>query len=100
MLIRDISGFKKGTVIDVRSEEEFMLMRPKNAVNIPIGLLLYSLDLLQALPQPWIFCCEEGRRSGLAVHLLQNLGFEDLYNGGAWIDIDREQLTQSYEAAA
>ena len=100
MFIRDILNFEQGTVIDVRSEEEFALMRAANTVNIPLGLLLYSLDVLKNLPKPWMFCCEEGARSGLAVHLLKNIGFKEIYNAGAWNDVEREQEEVVRELAA
>ena len=88
MFYEDIPNAPTGSVIDVRSEEEFYLMHVDGSINIPLDLLFYYLDELEELPNPWIFCCEEGVRSGRAVFLLRMIGHEDVYNGGRWIDID------------
>lgn len=90
MLIKDIPGARHASIIDVRSREEYDLGHPKGAVNIPWDLLRYYMDELKALPKPWIFVCEEGVRSGWVVFSLKMLGFDDIFNGGRWLDTDRE----------
>jgi len=91
MLLQEIPNAGRGTVIDVRTREEYDLGHPTAAVQIPWDLHLYYLDDLAELPKPWMFCCEEGFRSGLVVFSLQMLGFEEVYNVGRWIDVDRER---------
>ena len=91
MLLQEIPNARRGTIIDVRTREEYDLGHPKGAVHIPWDLHLYYLDELQELPKPWMLCCEEGFRSGLVVFSLQMLGFEEVYNVGRWIDVDRER---------
>jgi len=90
MLVRNIPKVNGATIIDVRSREEFDLGHPKGAVHITWDLHLYYLKELQELPTPWLFCCEEGVRSGQVVLSLKMLGFEEVYNIGSWIDVDRE----------
>ena len=90
MLLRDIPNVREGTLIDVRSREEYELCHARNTINIPWYLHLYYLDELQDLPKPWIFCCEEGLRSGFVVHSLKMLGYEQIFNVGRWVDIERE----------
>ena len=92
MLLTDIPNARNATVIDVRSREEYDLCHAKGAVHIPWDLHRYYLNDLEGLPKPWIFCCEEGVRAGYVVFSLKMLGFEEIYNAGRWIDIDRELI--------
>ncbi len=99
MMIQDIPNARNGTFIDVRSQEEFEWGHTDGAVNIPWGLHLYYLDEFQALPRPWMLCCEEGIRSEWVAQSLQNLGFEEVYNVGRWYDIRLEKKILIPEAA-
>lgn len=100
MLIRDIPNALQGTIIDVRSREEFELAHASNSVNIPWDIHVYYLEELEGLPKPWIFVCEEGFRSGWVVLSLKMLGFEEVYNAGRWFDVDREKREFISSAAA
>ena len=91
MFIQEIPNAMSGTVIDVRSREEYELSHAEGAVNIPWHLHQYYLQELEELPQPWILCCEEGIRSGWVVLSLKMLGYEEVYNAGRWFDIDGEK---------
>ena len=99
MLIRDIPNAFSGTVIDVRSREEYELSHAKGSINIPWDLHLYYLQELEELPRPWIICCEEGIRSGWVAQSLQMLGYEEVYNAGRWFDIDGEKAELLAKAA-
>lgn len=99
MFIREIPNAMSGAVIDVRSREEYELSHPKGSVNIPWDLHQYYLKELEALPKPWIFCCEEGIRSGWVVLSLKMLGYEEVYNAGRWFDIDAEKASMPAKAA-
>lgn len=91
MLFKNIPQGPQGTIIDVRTREEFMLGHCDHAINIPWDLHMYYLKELEELPRPWIFVCESGWRSGLVVHSLTALGYEELYNVGSWMELIREQ---------
>jgi len=67
MWIQDIKDFQKGTLIDVRSREEYDLNHVPGSINMPWDQHLYYLEDLVGLPRPLIFFCEEGYRSGLVV---------------------------------
>jgi rhodanese-related sulfurtransferase len=81
---QDITNWRAGTVIDVRSKEEYELMHTERSVNIPWDMHLYYLEELKHLPKPWMFCCEEGFRSGLVAYSLSTLGHTEVYNIGSW----------------
>ena len=67
--------FDNNTVcIDVRTEEEYALGHIKKAVNIPLNLLCIKIRLLNK-DTKYIVCCNTGRRSSAAVHLLNQQGF-------------------------
>lgn len=91
MFLKDIPKAKQGSIIDVRTREEFMLGHCRKAVHVPWDLHMYYLPELEALPKPWIFVCESGWRSGLVIHSLKALGYQDMYNAGSWFDLVREQ---------
>ncbi|MCB0568461.1 MAG: rhodanese-like domain-containing protein [Phaeodactylibacter sp.] len=91
MLIQDIPNALQGTIVDVRSAEEFELAHANNSVNIPWDIHQYYLRELEGFPLPWIFVCEEGYRSGWVVMSLKMLGYEEVYNAGRWFDIDKEK---------
>lgn len=90
MWTKDIKNVRAGTLIDVRYREEFDQCCVPGSVNIPWDLHLYYLDELMEYPKPLVFFCEEGYRSGLVALSLQTLGFEEVYNGGCWLDVLNE----------
>lgn len=99
MLIRDIPNAMMGAIIDVRSREEYELAHADQSINIPWDIHVYYLKELEDLPKPWIFVCEEGFRSGWVVLSLKMLGYEEVYNGGRWFDVDREKKEMLPKAA-
>lgn len=90
MWARDIKNIEEATLIDVRYREEFEQNRVPGSVNIPWDMHLYYLEEFKEYGKPLVFFCEEGYRSGLVVLSLRTLGFEEVYNGGNWMDMMRE----------
>jgi len=82
----EVNKWQSGTVIDVRSREEYDLVHTAHSVNVPWDEHLYYLEELEHLPKPWMFCCEEGYRSGLVAYSLRTLGYDEVYNIGRWYD--------------
>lgn len=69
-------------IIDVREAEELESGKIPGAIHIPLGLLEFRLqDLNKATP--YIVVCRSGGRSGRAVQLLEERGYEATnMNGG------------------
>jgi phage shock protein E len=78
---------KKATLIDVRTPEEFHGGHAPQSINIPLMEIPHRLEELKAMSGKLIFCCASGNRSGQAVYFLKNEGFDNVENGGSWIEM-------------
>ena len=76
-----------GTIVDVRTYEEFMGGSVVGSINIPLNEIPARIEDLKALKAPLILCCASGGRSGQAHNYLSQLGIE-CYNGGSWLDVN------------
>jgi rhodanese-related sulfurtransferase len=77
----------KLTIVDVRTIEEFRGGHVAGSINIPLQEVLARVEEIKALPQPIIFCCASGGRSGQATQYFKSLGL-DCENGGSWLDVN------------
>ncbi|MFM8242297.1 MAG: rhodanese-like domain-containing protein [Crocinitomicaceae bacterium] len=77
----------KLTIVDVRTVEEFRGGHVAGSINIPLQEVVARVEEIKALPQPIIFCCASGNRSGQATHYFRSLGVE-CENGGSWLDVN------------
>ncbi|MCB9250879.1 MAG: rhodanese-like domain-containing protein [Flavobacteriales bacterium] len=90
MNLENLIKEKKGTIVDVRSVEEFRGGNAVGSINIPLHEVPQRIDELKALKQPLILCCASGNRSGQATMFLSQHGIECL-NAGSWLDINYAQ---------
>lgn len=81
---------KKGTIVDVRTPDEFMGGNVEGSVNIPLQEIPDRLNELKNMKQPLILCCASGMRSAQATRFLSQHGFE-CCNGGSWFDVNYYQ---------
>ncbi len=70
---------KVGSLVDVRSREEFELERLPGAVNIPWRLHLQFLEDWETLPRPVFVYCEDGQRARQVVRSLRMIGFQKIH---------------------
>ncbi len=75
-----------GTILDVRTSEEFSENHLDNAINIPLHELPSNLDDIKYLSQPIVVCCASGSRSKQAHFYLKEMGIETI-NGGSWQEL-------------
>ncbi|MBI3233491.1 MAG: rhodanese-like domain-containing protein [Bacteroidetes bacterium] len=87
MNIEELIKEKKGSILDVRTPEEFMGGHVSGSVNIPLHDLNTRLEEVKLLNKPIVLCCASGGRSGVAHGFLNELGIES-YNGGSWMDVN------------
>ncbi len=74
-------------LVDVRTPEEFSSGHVKGSVNIPLDQLPQHLDKFKGKSHIVVFC-RSGNRSGQAKAFLNQQGFTNVINGGAWEDIN------------
>ncbi len=83
----------KLTIVDVRTIEEFRGGHVAGSINIPLQEVVARVEEIKALPQPIIFCCASGGRSGQATQYFKSLGI-DCENGGSWLDVNYQLNNQ------
>lgn len=77
----------EGTIIDVRSYQEYLGGHVAGSILIPLQEIPDRLDEIRQFTQPIIVCCASGNRSAQATQFLQNQGIE-CSNGGSWMDVN------------
>ena len=90
MNIQDLINDKETTIVDVRTEEEFVSGNVAGSINIPLDQVIEKAEELKSM-QPIVLCCLSGGRSGQAAAFLQSLGCEEVYNGGGWETVDAQK---------
>ena len=72
-----------GTVIDVRTPEEFAQGHLTGAINVDVQSATFDQEI-QQLPTSGTYTlyCRSGNRAGAALSQMQKLGFADLTNVG------------------
>jgi rhodanese-related sulfurtransferase len=87
MTLLNILKDKKGTIVDVRSPEEFMGGHVVGSINIPLQEIPQRIDELKNMVYPLILCCASGMRSSQAHSFLHQQGIPCM-NGGGWTDVN------------
>ncbi|MFV7235808.1 MULTISPECIES: rhodanese-like domain-containing protein [Flavobacterium] len=90
MKVEKIIKEKLGTIVDVRSHDEFMGGHVAGSINIPLNEIPQRIEELRTLKAPLVLCCASGNRSGQAQLFLTEHGIE-CYNGGSWLDVNYHQ---------
>ncbi len=75
-------------LVDVRTAQEFASGSVKGAVNIPLDRLSNELHKFKNKQNIIVFC-RSGARSGQAKTILEQTGFTNIVNGGAWNDVNK-----------
>ncbi len=90
MNVEEIVKNKQGTIVDVRTQGEYLEGHVADSKNIPLQELNDRMEEVKSLEQPLILCCASGNRSGMATQMLSQQGIE-CYNGGGWVEVDQMQ---------
>ncbi|MBO6536217.1 MAG: rhodanese-like domain-containing protein [Balneolaceae bacterium] len=77
------------TIIDVRTPSEYQSGHVQGSKNIPLQQLPSSLDSLNP-HKTIIVCCASGARSGSAKRMLNKAGYDKVYNGGGWMQLQNK----------
>ena len=87
MTLEQLIQENRGTIVDVRTREEFAGGHVADSKNIPLQELGNHTDELKQLASPLILCCASGGRSGMAQGMLTQMGIE-CYNAGSWLAVN------------
>ena len=87
MNIEEILANAQGTIVDVRTPEEFRSGNAVGSVNIPVQEIVQRIDEVKQLKQPLILCCASGSRSGMVQQYLAQNNIE-CCNAGSWLDVN------------
>ncbi|MDU1905868.1 MAG: rhodanese-like domain-containing protein [Dysgonomonas sp.] len=83
--LKEIYQKENTIVVDVRTEKEFGEGHFENSINIPLSEISKQENQERLKPyENIITICRSGRRSGKAMQILKEKGFENVYNGGGW----------------
>lgn len=72
---KDYQNVLNDTILDVRTEEEFLNGHIKNSINIPLHTLRKNLDKLDKNKKVYIYC-QGGKRGYFAARILNQHGYE------------------------
>jgi len=75
-------------LVDVRTPGEFATGHVKGSVNIPLDTVASQLSKFENKKNIVVFC-RSGARSGQAKSILQQNGFNNVINGGAWDHVNQ-----------
>lgn len=78
---------EKGSIIDVRTPEEFKEGHYPGAVNIPVDQVQGRIDEFKEMEKPIVMYCRSGNRSGMATSILKQNGIDEVTNGGGLDDM-------------
>lgn len=85
-LAADVSynGVKPDFIIDVRTVEEFATGHIDGAINIPVDQIAGQVSSVKGLKpgSTVLVYCRSGRRSAVAVQILQQRGYTRVLDGG------------------
>lgn len=85
---------KGAIILDVRTQGEYETGHIEGSVNISLGSIRQRYVELDP-EKTYITTCSHGLRSVKAESLLKERGFKNVYNGGAWIDLEKIVMDQS-----
>ena len=72
---------QKYVLVDVRTAEEFTDGHIKNAINIDYFSATFSKEIsVLGLETPVLVYCKSGNRSGKSMQIMNDLGFNEVYN--------------------
>lgn len=87
MTLEEVIRKGEGTIVDVRSPEEFMGGHVVGSKNIPLHEIPNRVEEFKTMKTPVLLCCASGNRSGQATSFLGAQGI-DCYNVGSWMDVN------------
>lgn len=83
---------QNSTVIDVRTEQEYNAGHLKNSINIPYGEIKDTIgEHVHDKNEKIIVYCRSGRRSDIAKKTLDEMGYTNVINAGAYEKLKKNE---------
>ena len=80
-LIQDNKDSPNFTIIDVRTPEEYAAGYIEKAINLDYNSETFRIDINKLEKnKTYLIYCRSGRRSGMALSIMKELGFREVYN--------------------
>ncbi|MFC2001288.1 rhodanese-like domain-containing protein [Chloroflexota bacterium] len=80
-LIQDNKDSPNFTIIDVRTPEEYATGHIEKAMNLDYNSEIFRADINKLeKSKMYLIYCRSGHRSGLALSIMKELGFTEVYN--------------------
>ncbi len=83
-------------ILDVRTENEYKTGHIDGSINISLGTIRERYVELDTSKTD-ITCCSHGLRSVKVETILKEKGFKNVFNGGAWSDLEKIVTNQKGE---
>ncbi len=90
MNIEKIIKENQGTIVDVRTPQEFFGGNVIGSINVPLQEIEMRLDEIKKMKTPLVLCCASGARSNAAYNFLAQNGI-DCCNAGTWLNVNYYQ---------
>lgn len=78
-----------GTIIDIRTANEFDQGKIQGSINIPIDRININLQRIKQMRKPIIICSNFDSENEKAIGFLKASGIKEVYNGGSWTRVLR-----------
>ncbi|QHC86186.1 sulfurtransferase [Empedobacter brevis] len=83
-------------ILDVRTEYEYKTGHIDGSINIPLGTIRERYIELDT-GKTYITTCSHGLRSVKVETILKEKGYKNVFNGGAWSDLEKILMEQKGE---
>lgn len=80
-------------ILDVRTEREYEMGHIEGSINISLGTIRERYIELDS-NKTYITVCSHGLRSVKVETILKKNGFKNVFNGGAWSDLEEIVIEQ------
>ncbi|MDI9872142.1 rhodanese-like domain-containing protein [Flectobacillus roseus] len=83
-------------ILDVRTPDEYATGHIAGSINISLGSIRERYTELDP-SKTYITTCSHGLRSVKVEHILREKGFKKVFNGGAWVDLEKIVNEQKHQ---
>jgi len=92
----DLSG--NSIIVDVRTKAEYDQGHLKNSLNIPYDTIKEKIEgITTDKGDTIIVYCRSGRRSGIAKKVLEEIGYKNVINAGAYKELKKLEEEQQMQ---